>query len=146
MKVKKVISEEMMSLPELRKVLISIRDQRAGGDDETHRIRRLGIGRTIRDQRADGDGETETSARTMSYELRKSIDHADSLGKCDPATANVIVDELNGLEKMRPEIAYRIVNIMPESRDELRAIYAKERYTLLPEDLDQILDILRQHA
>ncbi|HJK81891.1 MAG TPA: RNA polymerase Rpb4 family protein, partial [Methanocorpusculum sp.] len=38
------------------------------------------------------------------------------------------------------------VNIMPESRDELRAIYAKERYTLLPEDLDQILDILRQHA
>ncbi|MCZ0863059.1 RNA polymerase Rpb4 family protein [Methanocorpusculum vombati] len=123
MKVKKVISEEMMSLPELREVLISIRDQRAGGD-----------------------GETETSARTMSYELRKSIDHADSLGKCDPATANVIIDELNGLEKIRPEIAYRIVNIMPESRDELRAIYAKERYTLLPEDLDQILDILRQHA
>ena len=104
MKVKKVISEEMMSLPELREVLI------------------------------------------MSYELRKSIDHADSLGKCDPVTAKALVDELNGLEKIRPEIAYRIVNIMPESRDELRAIYAKERYTLLPEDLDQILDILRQHA
>lgn len=123
MKVKKVISEEMMSLPELREVLISIRDQRAGGDNEA-----------------------ETSARTMSYELRKSIDHADSLGKCDPVTAKALVDELNGLEKIRPEIAYRIVNIMPESRDELRAIYAKERYTLLPEDLDQILDILRQHA
>ena len=107
MKVKKVISEEMMSLPELREVLIAIRDQRAGGD---------------------------------------SIDHADSLGKCDPVTAKALVDELNGLEKIRPEIAYRIVNIMPESRDELRAIYAKERYTLLPEDLDQILDILRQHA
>ena len=103
MKVKKVISEEMMSLPELREVLI--------------------------------DNEAETSARTMSYELRKSIDHADSLGKCDPVTAKALVDELNGLEKIRPEIAYRIVNIMPESRDELRAIYAKERYTLLPEDL-----------
>lgn len=123
MKVKKVISEEMMSLPELREVLISIRDQRAGGDNET-----------------------ETSARTMSYELRKSIDHADSLGKCDSATAKILIHELSGLEKIRPEIACRIVNIMPQNRDELRAIYAKERYTLLLEDLDQILDILRQHA
>ena len=123
MKVKKVISEEMMSLPELREVLISIRDQRTGGDSET-----------------------ETSARTISYELRKSIDHADSLGKCDPSTAKALASELNGLEKIRPEIACLIVNIMPESHDELRAIYAKERYTLLPEDLDQILDILRQHA
>ncbi|HJJ98922.1 MAG TPA: RNA polymerase Rpb4 family protein [Methanocorpusculum sp.] len=123
MKVKKVISEDMMSLPKLREVLISIRDQRAGGD-----------------------GEMEASARMMSYELRKSIDHADKLGKCDLATANVIIEKLSGFEKMRPEIAYRIVNIMPESRDELRAIFSKERYTLLPEDLDQILDILRQHA
>ena len=122
MKVKKIISEEMMSLPELRKVLISIRDQRTGGNSET-----------------------ETSARTMSYELRKSIDHADSLGKCTPETAQKIVDELNGLEKMKPEIAYRIVNIMPQSLDEIRAIYAKERFTLLTEDMDQILDILRAY-
>jgi DNA-directed RNA polymerase subunit F len=123
MKVKKVISGEMMSLPELREVLLSIRDRRVGGD-----------------------GETETSTRTMSYELRKSINHADSLGKCDLATTKILIDELNALEKMRPEIAYRIVNIVPKSRDELRAIYAKERYTLLPEDLDQILDVLRKHA
>ncbi|MDR3102737.1 MAG: RNA polymerase Rpb4 family protein [Methanocalculaceae archaeon] len=123
MKVKKIISEKIMSLSELREVLIAIRDLRAGGHDGT-----------------------ETSARTLPYELRKSIDHADSLRKCDPATAKILVDELNCLEKIRPEIAYRIVNIMPESRDELRAIYAKERYTLLPEDLDRILDILRQHV
>lgn len=123
MKVKKVISEEIMSLPELREVLISIRDQRTGGESGT-----------------------ETSTRTMSYELRKSIDHADSLGKCDPATARTMIQELSGLDKIRPEIACRIVNIMPECRDELRAIYAKERYTLLPEDMDHILDVLRRHA
>ncbi|MDR0438893.1 MAG: RNA polymerase Rpb4 family protein [Methanocalculaceae archaeon] len=123
MKVKKIISGEMMSLPELREVLISIRDQRANEGSET-----------------------KTSTRMMSYELRKSIDHADSLGKCDPATSRVLIDELNNLGKIRPEISYRIVNIMPKNRDELRAIYAKERYTLLPEDLDKILDVLRQHV
>lgn len=122
MKVKKVLSEEMISLPELREILISIRDQRSGSDEEV-----------------------EGTARTMSYELRKSIDHADSLGKCSPETAEKIVEELLSLEKMKPEIAYRIANIMPESRDEIRAIYAKERFTLLPEDMDQILDILKKY-
>ncbi|HJJ88537.1 MAG TPA: RNA polymerase Rpb4 family protein [Methanocorpusculum sp.] len=123
MKVKKVISEEMISLPELREELISIRDKRAGGDNEV-----------------------ETPNRKMSYELRKSIDHADNLGKCDPKSAKILIEKLNGLEKMRADIAYRIVNIMPKNRDELRAIYAKERYTLFPEELDQILNILRNHS
>jgi DNA-directed RNA polymerase subunit F len=121
MKVKKIISEDMMTLPELREELIAIRDQRNGGE------------------------EAEDSARTLSYELRKSIDHADSLSKTSVETAKALYGELASLEKIKPEIANRIVNIMPKSRDELRAIYAKERFTLLPEDLDQILDILHKY-
>ncbi|HKM42062.1 MAG TPA: RNA polymerase Rpb4 family protein [Methanocorpusculum sp.] len=122
MKVKKIISEDMMTLPELREELIAIRDQRSGGDEAE-----------------------DSTARTMSYELRKSIDHADSLSKCSVETAKTLYGELAVLEKIKPEIANRIVNIMPKSRDELRAIYAKERFTLLPEDLDQILDILHKY-
>jgi len=121
MKVKKIISEDMMTLPELREELIAIRDQRNGGE------------------------EAEDSARTLSYELRKSIDHADSLSKSSVETAKALYGELATLEKIKPEIANRITNIMPKSRDELRAIYAKERFTLLPEDLDQILDILHKY-
>lgn len=123
MKVKKIIQEEMMTLPELREELIAIRDQRAGGIEET-----------------------EGSVRTLSYELRKSIDHADTLGKCSVDTAKALYGELAGLEKMTPAIASRIVNIMPASREEIRAIYAKERFALVTEDVDQILDIIRKYA
>jgi DNA-directed RNA polymerase subunit F len=34
---------------------------------------------------------------------------------------------------------------MPKTRDELRAIYAKERYTLTTEELDEILTIVAAH-
>lgn len=121
MKVKKIISEDMMTLPELREELIAIREQRSVGelDDET--------------------------SRSISYELRKSIDHADSLSKCSVETAKSLLVDLASMEKTKPEIACRIVNIMPQSRDEIRAIYAKERFTLLPEDLDQILDTLHKY-
>ncbi|HJJ35238.1 MULTISPECIES: RNA polymerase Rpb4 family protein [Methanocorpusculum] len=121
MKVKKIISEDMMTLPELRVELIAIREKRSVGelDDEP--------------------------SRSISYELRKSIDHADSLSKCSVETAKSLLVDLASMEKTKPEIACRIVNIMPQSRDEIRAIYAKERFTLLPEDLDQILDTLHKY-
>ena len=45
---------------------------------------------------------------------------------------------------MKPDIAYRIASIMPKSRDELRAIYAKERFTLSGEELDEILDLVKR--
>ena len=49
-------------------------------------------------------------------------------------------NKLLELEKMKPVIAVRIADILPQSRDELRSIYAKEKYTLSNEELDQILD------
>lgn len=122
MKVKKIINEEMMSLPEVREELIAIRDKRSNPSEET-----------------------EDSQITLSYELRKSIDHADVLSKCSLETAEELFNELSGLEKIKPEIAQRIVNIMPKSRDEIRALYAKERFTLMPEDIDEILDIIHKY-
>jgi len=123
MKVKKIIQEEMMTLPQVREQLITIRDQRIGGAEETEGL----------------------PGRTLSYELRKSIDHADTLGKCSVETAKSVYADLVALDKMTPEIASRLVNIWPKSRDEIRAIYAKERFNILPEDMDKILDILRKY-
>ncbi|HJJ56410.1 MAG TPA: RNA polymerase Rpb4 family protein [Methanocorpusculum sp.] len=123
MKVKKIISEELMSLAELREILNGIRDKRS----------------------IDENTETEESqGRMMSYELRKSINHVDSLKKTDLKSSKALLEKLNGLEKMRPEIAYRIVNILPKTRDELRAIYAKECYNISKEELDQILEIIKE--
>jgi DNA-directed RNA polymerase subunit F len=52
------------------------------------------------------------------------------------------VNKLLEMEKMKPEIAIHIADIMPLSRDELRSIYAKERFTLVEEELDQILGLV----
>jgi DNA-directed RNA polymerase subunit F len=49
------------------------------------------------------------------------------------------------LEKMKEDIAYRIANLMPRTRDELRAIYAKERFNLTTEELDEILELVMTH-
>jgi len=77
----------------------------------------------------------------LGYELRRAMRHAELFAKGSAEESRAIVDELTKLEKMTPEIAIKIADIRPKTKDELRAIYAKERFTLSEEELDRILDI-----
>ncbi|MEA2035551.1 MAG: RNA polymerase Rpb4 family protein [Euryarchaeota archaeon] len=112
MKVKEIISEERITLPELREILLKV------------------------------EASNLENGKEMSYELRKSIEHANHLSRTSVQNAKALLEDLLKLEKIKPDIAYRIVNIMPRTRDELRAIYAKERFTLSGEELDEIIDLV----
>ena len=65
--------------------------------------------------------------------------------KTSAENARAPVEKLLTLEKIKPDIAYRIANLMPRTRDELRAIYAKERFTLSGEELDEIIELVITH-
>ena len=115
MKVKGINSEERVTLPEMRGVLLRVESERIAAEKE------------------------------MSYEFRRSVEHANQLAKTSPEKADALVADLLKMEKMKPEIAFRIANIMPKTRDEVRAIYAKERYTLSPDELDKIIELVMAH-
>ncbi|NYT06663.1 MAG: RNA polymerase Rpb4 family protein [Methanomicrobiales archaeon] len=115
MKVKAIRSEEKVTLSEVREVLAAV------------------------------EAERLEAGREMSYELRRSIEHANTLAKLPPQNSRALVEELLKLEKMKPDIAFRIANVAPRSRDELRAVYAKEKFSLTGEELDGILELVASH-
>ncbi|MBA1343056.1 MAG: hypothetical protein C5S52_05600 [ANME-2 cluster archaeon] len=115
--VKNVINEELLTISEAKELLDRIKEERAG------------------------EGEEE-----LGYELKKAIRHIDAFSKSDPKKSRALATSLLELEKMKPEIAIRIADILPETRDELRSIYAKERFILTTEDLDQMLDLVADVA
>jgi DNA-directed RNA polymerase subunit F len=78
----------------------------------------------------------------LGYELRRAIRHAELFARGTAEESRRMVEELNKLEKMTQEIAVKIADTRPQSKDELRAIYAKERYNLTEEELVQILEIV----
>lgn len=88
----------------------------------------------VRQKRADEE--------ELGYELRRAIRHAELFSKGTAEESQAMVAELIKLEKMNKEIAVKIADIRPITKDELRAIYAKERFTLSEEELDNILDIV----
>jgi len=78
----------------------------------------------------------------LGYELRRAIRHAEIFARGTAEESRRMVEELTKLEKMTPDIAVKIADIRPATKDELRAIYAKERFTLGEEELNGILDIV----
>lgn len=121
--VKEIISEELVTLPEVKDLLIQVRDERK------------------LEKRPDDEEEFE-----LGYELRKAITHVETFSKLDAKQSREMVNKLLELDKIKPEIAMRISDVLPLSNDEIRSIYAKERYTLTEEELKQILDIVLQYS
>ncbi len=114
--VKQVISEELLTLAEVKELLNEIRKER------------------------------EKENKELGYELRKAITHAETFAKLDAKKSKDLMNELLKLEKMKPEIAARIADILPMSNDEIRSIYAKERYTLNEKELKDILDLVAKYT
>jgi len=88
----------------------------------------------IRQKRADEE--------ELGYELRRAMRHAELFAKGTAEESRRMVEELMKQEKTTREIAVKIADTRPATKDELRAIYAKERFTLSEEELDGILEIV----
>jgi DNA-directed RNA polymerase subunit F len=95
------------------------------------------------------DVEAERAAdeeRELRYELARAIEHVNRFAVLDPEETLDLVAELEELEKVDEKTAYKIADLLPQTRDELRSIYAQERYALDGEELDEILNVVAKYV
>ena len=113
---KEIVDEEYLSVSETKELLEDLEVERAAEDREMH------------------------------YVLARSIEHVNSFAELDAAEAQELVDRLQELDKVDEATAYKIVDLLPRDRDELRSVYAQERYSLSGEELDEILRLLAEYV
>jgi DNA-directed RNA polymerase subunit F len=114
---KEKLSEEYLTVAETKELLADLEAERALDED-----------------------------REMRYELARAIEHVNRFAELDPAESRELVADLQELEHVNEPIAYKIADLLPRTRDELRAVYAKERYTLSSDELDEVLDVVAKYA
>jgi DNA-directed RNA polymerase subunit F len=114
---KEIVDEEYLTTSEAKEELAALEEERALDED-----------------------------REMPYELARAIEHANRFAFLEVEEAQELVDELAEFEKVEEATAYKIVDLLPRSRDELRAVFAQERYSLSGDELDEILDVLAKYA
>jgi DNA-directed RNA polymerase subunit F len=115
MKIKGIINEDAITVPELKEELLNV---------EAIRLEK---------------------GKEMSYELRKSIEHANQIARTSAAKSRSLVGALLQVEKVKPDVALRIANTMPRTRDEVRAVFGRDKFAHTTEELDQIIDLVITH-
>ncbi|AXR77357.1 RNA polymerase Rpb4 family protein [Natrarchaeobaculum sulfurireducens] len=114
---KEIVDEEYLTISEAKELLADIEAERALDED-----------------------------RELRYELARAIEHVNRFAALDPEEAQELVAELEELEKVDEPTAYKIANLLPRNRDELRAVFAQQRYSLSGDELDEILNVVAQYA
>jgi DNA-directed RNA polymerase subunit F len=114
---KEIVDEEYLTLAETKEILAALEQERAADEE-----------------------------REMRYELSRAIEHVNRFTTLDPEESQQFVEDLLELEKVDEATAFKIANTMPRDRNELRAIYAQERFSLSGDELDDILDVVAQYA
>ncbi|MEM3402307.1 MAG: RNA polymerase Rpb4 family protein [Candidatus Hadarchaeales archaeon] len=81
----------------------------------------------------------------MDYGQRLSYDYAQKFAKVDAETAGKIREELVALGKLRENHIVTIIDLMPETKEDLEMIFYKERVGIAEEDFKKILEILDKY-
>jgi DNA-directed RNA polymerase subunit F len=114
---KEILDEEYLTTPEAKELLAEVESDRALDED-----------------------------REMRYELARAIEHVNRFSVLESEESRQLVAELLELEKVDESTAYKITDLLPQDRDELRTVFAQERYSLSGEELDDVLDIVAKYA
>ncbi len=89
--------------------------------------------------------EKEAKKRELSYEQNLALEHAKHFSNVSITKAKTMADKLMKLERISEPFAYKIVDILPMHPEEVRAIFAKERFTLEDDEIKKILKIVEEH-
>ncbi len=90
--------------------------------------------------------EKEKASRpSHSMEQGYAFQHASTFARVTPEQAAKLVKELMEIPMMSPANAVKVSDLLPTHADDVRAIFAKERFALSKEDMDRVLEIVRQY-
>lgn len=95
--------------------------------------------------------EAEVEARGgydfMLASQKAALDHAQKTCPISKEQAQAIIDDVMGLDFMdgMQAVAVKIADLLPEYPEDVRAIFSKERVTLVPDQIESILEIVRNH-
>lgn len=76
---------------------------------------------------------------------KAALDHAQTVCSISLEQANAIIDEVKQIDIVSDAVALKIADLLPRYPEDVRAIFSKERVTLEPQQIQQIIDIIEKH-
>ena len=79
------------------------------------------------------------------YEQKICTEYLDKLPKLSQVKEKEMIDELSKIAILKPRYIALIVNMLPDTEDEVAVLFSKERTNLKKEEIKQIVDIVKKY-
>ena len=80
--------------------------------------------------------------KELEFEQRLAYDFVQKFSPLPIEETENLIEELMDIEKVRKHQAVILANNMPENKEDIRLIFAKERTSLREETIGEILDVI----
>ncbi len=79
------------------------------------------------------------------YEQKIALEHAQKFSKISATDTKKLVKELSSLDFLKEIQVYKIADILPVTKDDVKTIFAKERTNFGDKEIKQIIDIVAKY-
>ncbi len=76
---------------------------------------------------------------------KHALEHAQAVCSISLDDANKIIDEVKKIDIVSDSVACKIADLLPKYPEDVRAIFSKERITLEPAQIQEIIDIVAKY-
>jgi DNA-directed RNA polymerase subunit F len=84
--------------------------------------------------------------KELLYEQKIALEHAEKFVKLSAKQTKELITELMKLDHVEEIQAYKIADLLPNTEDDIKAIFAKERYTPNDKEIKNILEVVKKHS
>jgi len=87
----------------------------------------------------------EKERTELHYEQRIALEHANKFTRLSITKTNLLIKDLKNIDVIEPHHAYKIADILPQTADDVKTIFAKERVTLKDDVIKQIIESIQKY-
>jgi DNA-directed RNA polymerase subunit F len=84
--------------------------------------------------------------KELLYEQKTALEHAEKFATLSIKQTKELIAELMKLDHIEETHAYKIADVLPKNEDDVKAIFAKERYTPNDKEVKHILEIVNKYT
>ena len=89
--------------------------------------------------------EKEKKERELEYGQRLTYDYTQKFARLDAKEAEELKLELLKIEKIREHQAVALVDLMPQTKEDVELIFSKERTKLEEDEIKKILELIDKY-
>ncbi|SVB70884.1 uncharacterized protein METZ01_LOCUS223738 [marine metagenome] len=90
------------------------------------------------------DSQRMTLIEQIQYEHKLALDHVHLLAKIGPKESKAIMEKVIELEHVNDYYAAKIADILPMHPDDVRPIFARERFSVGRDEIDSIIAAVKE--